>query len=523
MSHIEPSWGFADSPETPEPLEQQAEEACHPSIELILPVAMGSRVRKRWGEVRAKSFQNKGTVHVHDRTVTLQTSVARMCRSPSHNELIFQREDIYNVCIANGRFVQFDHPVNGPDELETIVVRTRNREEAKALIGALPAQLTGAYATENRERLLFLERINARTPYVWATWTIVSIAVLVYFEMAVSSLGSSLLDVSVSAGSNFGPYTQEGQWWRLLTSVFIHAGFWHLFFNMLVLVQSGRIAERLFGTARFTAIYLFAGVTGSIASLLWQPGVNSMGASGAIYGVLSAIVAYLLRNGSVLPRAVYLRHMRLAAVYIIYTLPAGFSHHGIDNGAHVGGLLGGFVLGLLLVPSPDESTSTRDQRAMTLGIVAALACGLIGGMILALGDLAKRPERQEAIQFYRTIYQLVSLERRAITDVNALKRYPASSAGRIVAAAQIHRELVPEWQRLYDSTDAAIVPLDSADWKRRQSLLTYYGNTVKLLDLTANTIDANNLDDNMSKILIPTLLQNLNRERADVKKRNATL
>ena len=169
MSHIEPSWGSVDSPEMPRPLEQQAGEACHPSIELILPVAMGSRVRKRGGEVRARSFQHKGTVHLNDRTVTLQTSVARRFRSPSHNKLIFQREDIYNVCIANGRFVQFDHLVNGPDELATIVVRTRNREEAKALMGALPAQLTGAYATENRERMLVLERINARTPYVWAT------------------------------------------------------------------------------------------------------------------------------------------------------------------------------------------------------------------------------------------------------------------------------------------------------------------------------------------------------------------
>lgn len=168
--------------------------------------------------------------------------------------------------------------------------------------------------------------------------------------------------------------TQEGQWRRLLTSVFIHSGLWHLFFNMLVLVQSGRVAERLFGTARFIALYVFAGLKGSLVSILWHPGVNSMGSSGTIFGVIGAIVAYLVRHGSVVPRALYLRHLHLALAFIVYTPPSGFRHQGVDNGAHFDGLFGGFILGLLLAPPPDESTETRDQRTMTLGISAALAC-----------------------------------------------------------------------------------------------------------------------------------------------------
>ncbi|WP_031364852.1 hypothetical protein [Caballeronia sordidicola] len=79
----------------------------------------------------------------------------------------------------DGRSVQFDL-ANGPGELETIVVRMRNREEAKVLVDALPTQVTCTYATENRARLLFLERIDARTPHVWATCTIVTISTLVY-------------------------------------------------------------------------------------------------------------------------------------------------------------------------------------------------------------------------------------------------------------------------------------------------------------------------------------------------------
>lgn len=216
-------------------------------------------------------------------------------------------------------------------------------------------------------------------------------------------------------------------------------------FNMLVLVQSGRVAERLFGTARFTVLYVFAGLTGSLASLLWHPGVNSVGASGAIFGVLGAIVAYLLRHGSAVPRALYLRHLRLALAFIVYTLLSGFRHQGIDNGAHLGGLFGGLTLGLLLAPPPDESTETRDQRTMALGISTVLACGLIGGMMWSLGDLATRPYRQEIMQFSKVIVQSSDLEKRAIADVNTLKRYPTTTDGGRAVAGRIRGKLVPEW------------------------------------------------------------------------------
>lgn len=514
MSHIEPSWGFVDSPEP------RTEDTGRQPVELILPIALGSRLRKKWGEVRARSFENKGTVHVNDRAVTIQTSLSRLFRSSQRRDLSLQREDVYNVRI-DGRSVQFDL-ANGPGELETIVVRTRNRDDAKMLADALPTQLTRTYATENRERLQFLERINARTPHVWATWAIVTIATLVYIVMVVRGVGRISLSATVAAGSNFGPYTQTGQWWRLLTAVFIHAGFFHLFFNMLVLVQSGRVAERLFGTARFIVLYVFAGLSGSLVSLLWHPGVNSVGASGAIFGVLGAIVAFLVRHGSVVPRPLYLRHLRLAVAFIAYALPSGFRHQGIDNGAHLGGLLGGLLLGLLLAPPPDESTETRDQRTMTLGMSAALACGLIGGMIWALGDLAKRPDRQEAMEFSKVIVQSSDLEKHAIIDVNALRRYPTTVDGRMVVAGQIRGKLMPQWQRLYDSTEAAQVPPDSAEWKTRKSLLAYYGDTLKQLELTANMIEAKPVDDTVSKMLVQLLVQKVDRERLEMLKRGVT-
>jgi hypothetical protein len=81
---------------------------------------------------------------------------------------------------------------------------------------------------------------------------------------------------------------------------------------------------------------------------------------------------------------------------------------------------------------------------------------------------------------------------------------------------------VPEWQRLYDSMEAAQVPLDSAEWNTRKSLLTYYGDTLKLLELTANMLEAKQVDDKASKMLVQVLVQKVDRERGEVLKRGAT-
>jgi rhomboid protease GluP len=520
MSHIEPSWGFVESQQEQQQAQQPPTDAparAYTPVELNLPIAQGSRLRKRWGEVRARSYENKGTVHVNDQAVTIRTSVSRLFRAPLHSELIVQREDIYNVRI-DGRCVQFDL-VNGPGELDTIVLRTHNRDMAKVLADALPTQMTRTYATETRTQLRFLERINTRTPHAWATLSIVAIATFVYLAMLGHGAGHITASAEVAAGSNFGPYTQDGQWWRLLTSAFLHAGFFHLFFNMLVLVRSGMVAERLFGTGRFIALYVFSAITGSLISLLWHPGVNSVGASGAIFGVLGAIVAFLMRHGSVVPRALYLRHLQLALAFIVYALPNGFRHHGVDNGAHLGGLFGGFLIGLVLAPSPDESTDTRERRMMSLGLSATLACGLIGGMIWGLGDLAKLPERRDTMQFSKMIIQSIDLEKHAFADVTALAHFPSTTEGRAQASSQIRGTLVPEWQRLYDSTEAVHVPPGSADEKTRKSLLAYYGDTLKLLTVTANMIEAKPVDNTMSKALVELLVRKVDHERAEMVRR----
>jgi rhomboid protease GluP len=107
--------------------------------------------------------------------------------------------------------------------------------------------------------------------------------------------------VQIAWGSNFGPYTTEGEWWRLFTSLFIHFGIAHLLLNMFALTAFGPLVERLFGSVNFLFVYLLAGIAGSLASIAWNPGINSAGASGAIFGILGALMAVQLRAGATIP------------------------------------------------------------------------------------------------------------------------------------------------------------------------------------------------------------------------------
>lgn len=146
----------------------------------------------------------------------------------------------------------------------------------------------------------------------------------------------------------------HGEWWRLITAGFLHAGVFHILMNSWVLFDLGSRAEEVFGTARFLVIYLASSVAGFTASMFWSPFSLSIGASAAVCGLIGAMLAYGYRTGSSFIWSMYLRWIIFIA--IIGLLP-GFN---IDNAAHLGGAVAGFVLAYLagtprIVPHPIES------------------------------------------------------------------------------------------------------------------------------------------------------------------------
>ncbi len=140
-----------------------------------------------------------------------------------------------------------------------------------------------------------------------------------------------------------------GEQWRLVTSMFLHSGFIHLGFNMLALYFLGSFAESTFGRGRFFALYLLSGLSGGIA-YLYIGGFNSLavGASGAIFGLLGAILGFSMRQGTFSWQNPIIRQLLILLAINLYI---GFSIPNISNTAHIGGLIGGATLGFLIAPT----------------------------------------------------------------------------------------------------------------------------------------------------------------------------
>jgi rhomboid protease GluP len=165
-----------------------------------------------------------------------------------------------------------------------------------------------------------------------------------------AGLGHSNSGVQLQWGANFGPATQDGQWWRLVSALFIHFGVLHLLLNMWALWDIGRLVERLFGSRRFALIYLGSGVVGNLLSLVVQGNqAISGGASGAIFSLYGALLVFLWRERRQVEPKEFRWLFGGALLFTVLMLGFGFVMPGIDNSAHGGGLLAGLLLGTALL------------------------------------------------------------------------------------------------------------------------------------------------------------------------------
>jgi rhomboid protease GluP len=184
--------------------------------------------------------------------------------------------------------------------------------------------------------------------------------------------GQDVLDY----GANGGIEVAQGEWWRLVTCMFLHSGALHLFFNMWSLRVLGPFVEQLFGHATFFVLYMLAGIGGSIASCLWNPLGLSVGASGAIFGLLGAIIAFFLTHRRSMPAEVFRSYMQRIAILLAINLYLGVAIPRIDNSAHVGGLVTGFLCGLAAFRPAGTGLVLDRVRLARLAVVAVVLAGL---------------------------------------------------------------------------------------------------------------------------------------------------
>lgn len=180
-------------------------------------------------------------------------------------------------------------------------------------------------------------------------------------------------------GSEFSPdILGKGQWWRLITATFLHGGLLHIAMNMLSLWSVATYLEETLGKAKTLALYFLLGATGSLFSLWWHTrsgGVgNSVGASGAICGLIGVAVGFSMRHRNAA------RHLQTHYIgWAMWIVIIGLSNWNIDNAGHVGGFVPGFLLGLVV--RRRRSTGTLAHRLWIAGAVLAVA-GVIASFIL---------------------------------------------------------------------------------------------------------------------------------------------
>lgn len=300
----------------------------------------------------------------------------------------------------------------------------------------------------------FVQALRALTPRVVVTPVLVLLNVLVFILMTASGADpvNPKNEDLVSWGANFGPQTLDGEWWRLLSSAFVHIGAMHLGFNMLVLAGIGPMVERMLGSAAFALVYLASVLGGSLASLLWNPVLVSAGASGAVFGAFGGLLGVLLVQRRSVPPAAHAMLKQNGMGFLGYNLVFGFLLPNVDFAAHIGGLVFGFVLGALTSrPLTPEGAAGRRAKVFVGAWVATV---LVVGFALLVATA--RPGAAAAV---RELERFEQLERRVIENYNAT--YAQVTRGERPEAALLDllaNRMLPDWraqrERLATHTDA---------------------------------------------------------------------
>ncbi|MDH4334966.1 MAG: rhomboid family intramembrane serine protease [Chloroflexota bacterium] len=231
----------------------------------------------------------------------------------------------------------------------------------------------------------------------WVTWGVIAVNLAVYLlDLAlVGSSGGSLVD----RGLVYGPAVAAGEWWRLITSAFLHLSLLHIAFNMYALWLFGPIIEQMYGHVEYAVAYLLCAVGGSVLTILLEPQSAAAGASGAIFGLLGMAFVVSRRHHVVIgPQARAI--LSQAGVLLLINLVITFASPRISWTGHLGGLLVGLAIGWILAPTqvatlggmfrgPDGASLATPmpvtvRAAAYLAVAAALVVG-IGVAIARIG------------------------------------------------------------------------------------------------------------------------------------------
>lgn len=270
-------------------------------------------------------------------------------------------------------------------------------------LGAAPS------VQQAHEATAFERQLDAATPTPWALYLVMLLNIGVWLLnvfQGISVMQPAPAELFAWGANSAAAVTLEGQYWRLLTATFLHAGLIHLALNMVGLWEAGRQICRWFGPGQFLLIYLGAALVGSGLSLHFSSQQSvSVGASGAVFGVLGAVLIAIWRHRERIPASIAKRLMSSQGVFVAYALLQGFTKPGIDNAAHVGGLLAGSVITLMLAPQMGQAPAAGSGRVQRQGL--ALGATGLAVFLLVLTTPAPQVHHRQLFETQATLQGLL--------------------------------------------------------------------------------------------------------------------
>jgi len=266
----------------------------------------------------------------------------------------------------------------------------------------------------------------------WVIWVLIALNVAMFAVELASGVDAVQPHAPelLRLGANYAPKTLgHHEWWRLITSMFLHYGVIHIGMNMLCLWQA-RAVETVFGHASFAVIYVASGLIGGIASISIRENAVSAGASGAVFGVFGAFGAFLVLGRKDVDRAALARGAQRLGTFVAINMIIGLQSKSIDITAHIAGLITGFVTGIAVARIKPLPTLAA---VLVLAVAALLVVPADGTNVFALDDL-----QREILAVYNS-------------------KVRAQQAGEITAAQfadAVDKEVLPQWRDLRKQYDA---------------------------------------------------------------------
>jgi membrane associated rhomboid family serine protease len=309
--------------------------------------------------------------------------------------------------------------------------RVRSRKMALALVREARHEATRSRPDYDA----FRDALRARTRWAVVTPVLAASNIFIFARMVAAPGAVGDPETLVSWGANFWLLTRNGEWWRLVTSIFVHAGLFHLLVNTAVLLQVGLILERLLGRSIVAGVFLAAGIFASLVNLATHPMATGTGSSGSIFGLYGLLIAASVwsvrhRSSVTIPLTVWKMLAPGAGIFALYSLASG----NLSGTAEMTGLLIGLISGTVLARRVSERKPAGRRIAQTMS--GALAIAVLSAIPLS-GITDVKPE----------LTRTIGIEDRTASDYRkAADRFRNGRMSADALATLIEETIVPELQ-----------------------------------------------------------------------------